>query len=200
MRPTSVWRWLRGTSRWTEYNSIIDLAKWRGYVVTSLLDTFRRLKMLHYYLGVLDSIDIDLPKRTHRMLDVGCGPGFDTACWAQFDMAAIGIDLSPQGVSKGHQNWSDYAAFVIAGARELCCPHCAFDLIFVKGCTLINTPDLAKFRAVAARYLDFLVSRGVLLWIAHTNFSGIAPTGWLNHTSAELEHMFAGLDASNLSI
>lgn len=153
------------------------------------------LKMLRYYWGVLDAYNCCPAMKTRQLLDVGCGTGFYTACWAQSDMTVTGIDFSTQAIWKAQKNWGKFASFAIADARNLCFPFDSFDMIFVRGCSLTNTRNLTSIEATAAYYLSFLVHGGVLLWIASSDFSGAVSDGWLNHTRAELSQMFTGLDA-----
>lgn len=91
---------------------------------------------------------VDLVKAGHApagaALDLGCGPGVNTAYLAQHFGFAIGMDIAPTAGELARSRWQDAGvepAFVAAAAPALPFGAGTFSLVFDRGCMHNLAPD-----------------------------------------------------------
>lgn len=108
--------------------------------------------------------------RTHRILDIGCGAGIDTAFFASQGMESYGIDIVI------NKSWNDYqeqynnANFAQQSIYDFHTQDILFDGILDNGCMHHHHPD--TFKEYFNKIDQLLVKNGVLL--ISTFYTGVS--------------------------
>jgi len=134
-----------------------------------------------------------------RVLDAGCGQGFFTALFAEAGLAALGADLSAEGVAQATRRYGPSGAkFEVGDALRL--PYAAmFDCVFTRSCSLYNCPDFAERRDVTEALLRYVRPGGVLIFDYYTNLCARKTGGaWRYHSVAEARRHFAAFAGSRV--
>jgi SAM-dependent methyltransferase len=98
------------------------------------------------------------------VLDLGCGQGFFTALFAELGMKALGVDISDEAIRSASQEYgSTGATFEIGDAMGLSYNN-AFDCVFVRSCSLYNSPDFEENRLATKVFLGYVKPGGVLVF------------------------------------
>jgi SAM-dependent methyltransferase len=95
--------------------------------------------------------------RVRRVLDVGCGPGMNTALFAQTDY--LGIDINPKYIENARQRFD--RKFLVADATTYTAPpNERFDFILVN--SFLHHIDLPETRSVLSNLATLLTEDGHL--------------------------------------
>ncbi len=121
------------------------------------------------------------------ILDVGCATGFYTEQLRKIGLGAVGIDLSPVGVSKGHEKYPE-VSLAAGDAAAMPFKPKTFNAIFMFGCSLTNTRDLNAIKAYHTYLTEYLRLGGVVISIGGSDFSGrkAATSEWIYHSYGEI--------------
>lgn len=111
-----------------------------------------------------------IPKGS-RMLDVGCGTGFHDMILQKLGHAVTGVDISRVGVALGKKHFPRLS-LAVADAYQLPFRAETFDVVFLYGCSLLNTDSIQEVQGLIASVLRYVAPKGTLLLIEHTNLSG----------------------------
>ncbi|MGC1721475.1 MAG: methyltransferase domain-containing protein, partial [Isosphaeraceae bacterium] len=92
------------------------------------------------FCGVGNPFLLGQPLPDHRVLDLGCGAGFDTLLAAQMvgpNGKVIGVDMTPQMIVKARNNAENLGLmnveFVLGEIEDLLLPDASFDLAISNG-------------------------------------------------------------------
>src|SRR5271157_800678 len=92
------------------------------------------------FCGVGNPFLLGQPLPDHRVLDLGCGAGFDTLLAAQMvgpNGKVIGVDVTPQMIVKARNNAESLGLmnveFVLGEIEDLPIPDASFDLVISNG-------------------------------------------------------------------
>ena len=136
----------------------------------------------------------------HSILDVGCGCGHYTNEFHRNlkDAYVVGIDVSSNAIEKALELYGNKARrlmFVVDDASKMGSSGC-FDLIFIKGCSLLNKKhfDDSEVKAFIADMRNRLHDGGLLVIVERTDLSARIPSGagWHCRSMAEMETLFDG--------
>jgi SAM-dependent methyltransferase len=134
-----------------------------------------------------------------RILDVGCGQGFFSHLFAQASMSVHGIDLSAEGIAGARAlHKSPLLTFEACDVFRYS-PTAPFDAVFVRSCSLYNSPAFSADPSFSKHLMSFLKPNGVLLFDYHTKLnSWRGTTNWRHHSLHEAKLHFAALPGSRL--
>ncbi len=97
------------------------------------------------------------PRTVRRVLDVGCGPGTNTAYFAHADY--LGVDINPRYIAEARRRYR--RDFIAADATAFTVPQGArFDFILVN--SLLHHLDLLQTRRVLSRLAPLLSEEGCI--------------------------------------
>ena len=92
------------------------------------------------FCGVGNPFLLGQPLPDHRVLDLGCGAGFDTLLAAQMvgpNGKVIGVDMTPEMIAKARNNAENLGLmnveFVLGEIEDLLLPDASFDLVISNG-------------------------------------------------------------------
>lgn len=127
-----------------------------------------------------------------KILDLGCGTGFYTELFRQMGYNSIGIDISKTAIAKAAEKYPK-SKFEVADALNLPYQKKSFDMIFLFGCSIVNTDDLSEIDRVFRYLLDFVKENGTIVFIGGSNLSGklTGVSEWFNHTWKQLKEISA---------
>jgi SAM-dependent methyltransferase len=126
-------------------------------------------------------------KKDGKILDLGCGTGIYTDLFRRLGYESIGIDISQTAILKAKAKYPD-SNFEVADALDLKYEKKSFDMIFLFGCSIVNTDDLTEIDKVFKYLLDYLCDEGKIVFIGGSDLSGQQSivSEWFNHTWAQL--------------
>ena len=132
---------------------------------------------------------LNVPKRS-KILDIGCGTGFYTDLFKQLGYNSVGIDISQTAIEKAKSKYPD-SNFAVADALNLPYDKNYFDVIFMFGCSIVNTDNLNKINGVIQYLLEYITDKGTIVLIGGTDFSGgrSEKSEWYNHTWDQLKEI-----------
>lgn len=109
------------------------------------------------------------PRREESVLDVGCGTGYFTRCFARDQMAAvIGVDTDSEAIEYARHHSTNRESYLVGSGEELPFPAGSFDLSvsIAALCFVQNQAEfLQEMARVARRGLAVgLLNRNSLLW------------------------------------
>ncbi len=130
-----------------------------------------------------------------RVLELGCGAGYDAYEFCRNGADYVGIDLTPQNPMRTRQHLSFYnfsPQVLVGDAEELMFPAAAFDMVFSNG-VLHHTPNMGKSFREAYRVLksggDFWVilyhKNSVFYWLTLWLVDHILRLGFLQRSFQE---------------
>jgi SAM-dependent methyltransferase len=125
-----------------------------------------------------------------KVLDIGCGTGFYTDLFRQIGYNSVGIDISQTAIEKARSKYPD-SNFGVADALNLPYDKEYFDVIFMFGCSVVNTDNLNKIDEVIKYLLEYVTDTGIIVLIGGTDFSGkrSEKSEWYNHTWNQLKEI-----------
>ena len=133
--------------------------------------------------------DLSLAKGA-KILDIGCGAGFYTDLFRQIGYNPVGIDISQIAIEKARSKYPDLD-FDVVDALNLPYDKKCFDVIFMSGCSVINTDNLNKIDEIIKYLLEYVTDTGTIVLIGETDFSGqrSEKSEWYNHTWNQLKEI-----------
>jgi len=123
-----------------------------------------------------------------RILDLGCGTGIYTYLFQKLGYESIGIDISENAIKKAKEQYP-LSKFEVMDALNLTFDKKYFDMIFLFGCSIVNTDVLEDIDSVFKYLIDYLKNGGYIVYIGGSNLSGKQGENseWYNHTLSELK-------------
>lgn len=130
--------------------------------------------------------------RGASVLDVGCGQGFFSYLFSKNGMRVHGIDLSETGIRTAQSLYGHLGiTFAVADIENATFPE-QFDCVFVRSCTLYNTPAFSRQNGTTNSLLRHLKLRGNFIFAYNSNFSSKACRTWRYHSLDEVRKHFSG--------
>lgn len=139
------------------------------------------------YVGALVSF-LGLRKGT-TILDAGCGQGFFAHLFAQEGMSVFGVDISSVAIEKAKQKYPQLSDRFCVLDLENPSNGPKVDCVFVRCCSLYNTPSFRETSSPTSGLLELLRPNGVLIFAAVTNLSQTGKS-WINHNLADVRSHF----------
>lgn len=124
------------------------------------------------------------------VLDVGCGQGFFSFLLAKQGLTVHGVDLSESGIAIAQQEAAHSTRFTVADV-QLCSFPEPFDCVFVRSCSLYNTPDLQSQRNLTDKLLEFLKPRGLLIFVYNSTLRPESDMEWRQHSVSSVREHFS---------
>jgi SAM-dependent methyltransferase len=126
------------------------------------------------------------------VLDLGCGQGLFTSLFAELGMKASGVDISGEAIRCATAEYgSSGARFEVGDVRHLSYEN-VFGCVFVRSCSLYNSPAFEENREVTEVFLRYVEKGGVLIFDynsrLHPEKSG---TKWIDHSVATVRRHFS---------
>ncbi len=123
-----------------------------------------------------------------KILDLGCGTGIYTDIFRRLGYDSIGIDISQTAITKAAAKYP-LSRYEVADALNLKYELHSFDMIFLFGCSIVNTDDLLEIDRVLKYLLQFVKKSGSIVFIGGSNLLGgiTKSSEWYNHTWSELK-------------
>ena len=104
-----------------------------GYDELYMAEQFSKISEMMQALGA------DIPKKTDRLLDVGCGTGISTSVWKS---ECVGIDPSRELIAIAQRNYPK-RKFMVGKAESLPFPDQSFDVV-ISVTSIHNFDDVRK--------------------------------------------------------
>ena len=120
--------------------------------------------------------------RQQKVLELGCGSGYDALAFCRNHANYTGIDLTPENLqrSRAHLGFYGYHPKLLEGdAEQLSFATASFDVVFSNG-VLHHTPNIDKSFAEAYRVLNLSGEFWVILYHRHSIFYWIT-LGLVDH-------------------
>jgi SAM-dependent methyltransferase len=131
-------------------------------------------------------------KKGNSVLDVGCGQGFFSYLFYQNGLKVHGIDTSQTGIDTAQRLYGHWGIiFAVADLETATFPE-QFDCIFVRSCSLYNTPGFPDEKEVTNKLLKHLKPGGIFIFAYNSNCSSEVKGGWRYHSLEEVERHFHG--------
>jgi SAM-dependent methyltransferase len=126
------------------------------------------------------------------VLDVGCGQGFFSYLFSKNGMRVHGIDMSETGIHAAQLLYGHLGiTFAVANIETATFPE-QFDCVFVRSCTLYNTPAFSQQNETTNILLRHLKLQGKFIFAYNTNFSAKVCRTWRYHSLDEVRKHFSG--------
>jgi SAM-dependent methyltransferase len=140
----------------------VDIAE--SYDVKYRQSNYFRYQSWLYWPFVKALVDRVGMKPGDSLLDAGCGQGFFSWLFAECGMCVTGVDISVAGITAARRKYqcSDLA-FEVGDVLNLPCKS-AFDYVFVRSCSLYNSPDFETEHSITDQLLSYLRSGGTLIF------------------------------------
>lgn len=121
------------------------------------------------------------------VLDVGCATGFYAEQFRRLGYRAFGLDISSVAITKGASNYNRLP-LLVGDAGALPIKRASLDVLFMSGCSLANTSDIASIRKFIESLMDHVRDHGVLIFVGGSNLTGEFPTQseWIHHRYSEI--------------
>jgi SAM-dependent methyltransferase len=134
-----------------------------------------------------------------KVLDAGCGQGYLSR-----HLAACGMDVWCADISAVALKSLDRHDSLFKGKRilaDLRCPpfHSAFDMVFLRSCSLLNETNESVRTEVIHHLTDCVKPGGVICVAYNSNLSGRG-SHWLNHTRDTFRRSFNTSRLTNVQI
>lgn len=124
------------------------------------------------------------------VLDVGCGQGFFSYLLWRSGMRVHGVDISEVGVRFARENYAREGITFEVADIESAQFQSPFDCVFVRSCSLYNTPDFSESSWATGKLVTHLKPGGTFLFLYNSNFSGSKNEKWHYHSIGDLEGLF----------
>jgi len=133
--------------------------------------------------------------RAQKVLELGCGAGYDAYEFCRNGADYVGIDLTPQNPTRTQQHLAFYSfspQVLVGDAEELMFPTATFDMVFSNG-VLHHTPEIGRSFREAHRVLkaggDFWVilyhKNSIFYWVTLWLVDHILRRGFLRRSFQE---------------
>ena len=89
---------------------------------------------------------MEIERILQRLLEIGCGMGFDLAEWSKRGLLVTGIDLAPNAIQMAKKYFAYQGLAVdlrVGNALQLGFPNDSFDIVYSKG-VLHHVPDIRQ--------------------------------------------------------
>ena len=118
-----------------------------------------------------------------RVLDVGCATGYYSGIFQQLGYRVTGVDFSPTAIGKARACHAN-VCFEVQDARALEFGDKRFDLVFLSGCSILNTVDIGDIRDLVIRLMQFVAPGGTLVLISSSTLADERTTDstWISHS------------------
>ncbi len=126
------------------------------------------------------------------VLDVGCGQGFFSYLFSKKGMKVHGIDMSETGISVAQKMYGHLGITFAVSNIEAARFQEQFDCIFVRSCSLYNTPAFPWKSDTTDNLLKHLKIRGIFIFAYNSNFSSKVSPSWRYHSLEEVRQHFGG--------
>jgi len=146
------------------------------------------------------------PGANESILDVGCGTGYFTSCFAQStDVLVVGMDPNSSWLHYAERQAPSRIAWLAARAEELRFPDASFDItLSVTALCFIADQQRALreiIRVTRRRFALGLLNRHSLLWWSkgrHGGTGGYRGAHW--HTAGEVREIFSSYPLTDMRI
>lgn len=145
------------------------------------------------------------PAPGDSLLDVGCGSGYFTRCFAREELRVTGVDLDAGMLQFAAEHAAAGEPYLSGDARALPFPARSFDLcVSIAALCFIREQSRAlaeMLRVTRRRFAIGLLNRHSLLYLQKGRTGGVgAYRGAHWHTQAEIGKLFEGLPATRLKL
>jgi SAM-dependent methyltransferase len=123
------------------------------------------------------------------VLDAGCGQGFFANLFANEGMAAYGTDISRVGLQSAQRRFPSLAGRLFTSDLLMPAVREEMDCVFVRSCSLHNTPGFEDGLEVTDNLLTVLKPGGLLIFGYNTNLRP-ADESWINHSLSQVQSHF----------
>lgn len=124
-------------------------------------------------------------KRGSSVLDAGCGQGFFTWLFANLGFAAVGVDMSIEGIHAAEREYSSSSARYIVGDIRRLELEGQFDCVFTRSCSLFNSQAFDEFHETTDRLLTYVKPGGILIFDYYTKLNRQKTSrSWIYHSLA----------------
>ena len=131
-------------------------------------------------------------------LDLGCGLGIKTRILAEYFENSHGVDFVDRCIQIASM-LNDRPGLVFETMDATDTPENQYGVVTAFGLSVFNVSEPQQAaKAMVKSAQDFLTSNGWLMVYSFSDFSGKAPSGWYNHTPAELKTTVGYLVQSGL--
>jgi len=146
------------------------------------------------------------PGANESILDVGCGTGYFTSCFAQCsDALVVGLDLNTSWLHYAERHAPSRIAWLAARAEGLPFPNASFDItVSITALCFIADQERALreiVRVTRRRFALGLLNRRSLLWRSkgrHGGTGGYRGAHW--HTVGEVRALFSSYPLTDMRI
>ena len=155
-------------------------------------------KFLRHRFQLLTKLfNLSIPTPSSYM-DLGSGLGVKTRIMADFFTESVGVDFVERCIKVCKLlNDKPGLSFILADATQVT-GH-KYDFVSAFGLSVFNVHDSkACAEAIIKAGQDHCKPGGYLMVYSFTDFSGKAPTGWVNHTRKDLAHVLELLGQAGL--
>jgi SAM-dependent methyltransferase len=131
-------------------------------------------------------------KKGSSVLDAGCGQGFFTSLFADLGFAAVGVDISAEGIRAAQRKYSSSRACYVVG--DIRTPDLArqFDCVFTRSCSLFNSEAFGELQEVTDAFLTHVRPGGIFIFDYYTKLSPReASPSWIYHSLAAADKHFS---------
>ena len=130
--------------------------------------------------------------RGSSVLDAGCGQGFFTWLFSELGCAALGVDISPEGISAANRQYgSSGARYLVGDVRNLGFA-AQFDCVFTRSCSLYNKEGFGTSADLTDRFLEYVKPGGVFIFDYYTRLSSRRKSAsWTYHSLRDLKRHFS---------
>lgn len=129
-------------------------------------------------------------ERGSTVLDVGCGQGFFSYLFHRNGMRVHGIDISESGIRLAQRLYGvPGITFEVADIATAAFP-AQFNCIFVRSCSLYNTPEFAASDGATAMLVRHLKNQGTFIFSYNSNFSSRSSPSWRYHSLEDVRKHF----------
>ena len=147
--------------------------RYRRFPLGAISVWIHMIKLIHL-------MELYILHKNKKVLDIGCGLGFDSYCWYLLGMEVTGIDLSRIAIQKAKSQWSrkrkkqDRLHFVHDDVQAFDYQESYFDFIYCKEFTLTNTDQIygEKQKRFGETMLRALKPDGIWYWQLRSDGSG----------------------------
>jgi SAM-dependent methyltransferase len=126
------------------------------------------------------------------VLDVGCGQGFFSHLFSKNGMRVHGVDMSETGIRSAQGLYGHLGITFAVADIETATFRDQFDCIFVRSCSLYNTPTFARQNETTSSLLRHLKPGGTFIFAYNSNFSSRVCRTWRYHSLDEVRQHFSG--------
>lgn len=137
-------------------------------------------------------------KKGASVLDIGCGQGFFSYLFSKQGMKVHGVDMSETGISVAQETYGKLGITFAVSDVETVRFQEKFDCIFVRSCSLYNTPTFPRNSDVTNNLLKHLKVGGTFIFAYNSNFSSKESPSWRYHSFEEVRQHFVGYPGARI--